>query len=472
MNINKDQIDDLSIIVSIEVGKDDYESKVNSILRDYRRKANMPGFRPGKVPEGLVRKLYGKAVLVDELNKLVSDSLQNYIKDQELRLLGDPLPKAKNDDFEWEIGSDFTFDFEIGLAPVIDVQLSKEDSLTKYQITVEQDMIHQEVMNIAARYGQFIDADAVVDFQERLEGDIIQLGDEQPLPDGLSAEDTMLMMALIKEEKYKKPFENAKAGDEIVFNLSETFSNDWEISSILKKKTKEETGNISGFLFRFTVKSVKKFANAEVNQELFDKAFGEGTVSNEKEFEERIKENIAKNFEERCFVRFIHDARQYLLEKINPPLPEDHLRKWMLFVNKDKDISEDVFEKEFPMFLKTMKWDLIVKSIAKQYEIGIEENEIIDFAKSTTLQQLMMYGLNNPSDEILTRYAMDSLKDEKNIRDVAAQVLERKIVKVVSENIDTNTQEMSLDDYNQMFYASNSEKVEVIEENKEIEETE
>jgi trigger factor len=459
MNINKEQIADLNVVVSVEISKDDYTSKVNEVLRDYRRKANLSGFRPGKVPEGLVRKMYGKAVLVDEINKLVSELLQNYIKEQDLQILGDPMPKVNADDVDWEIGNDFTFDFEMGLAPVIDVNLSKEDRITKYRITVDQELISRDIENYAARYGQFVDTDAVADFKERLTGNIVQLdGDKQPLPDGLSAEDASLMVALIKDEERRKPFENAKAGDEIEFNLSATFPNDWEIASILKKKTKEEVGDISASDFRFTVKSVQKFVNAGLNQELFDKVYGEGTVTSLEEFENRIKEDIAADFEESCMTKFSNDTREYLLEKLNPQLPEEFLRKWLQAANKE--MSGEAFEKEFPMYLQNMKWELIANTIVKQNELKVDEQEIIDMAKANTRRQFAMYGIGDMPDETLTGYAMNSLKDEKSVRGIASQVLEKKIVMTVNETVDVNIQELSLDDFNKMIYASNSSSAE------------
>ncbi|MDR1171120.1 MAG: trigger factor [Bacteroidales bacterium] len=456
MNINKEQIDDLNVVVSVGISKDDYESKVSEVLRDYRRKANMPGFRPGKVPEGLVRKMYGKAVLVDEINKLVSKSLQDYIEEQELQVLGEPMPEVSSDDLEWEIGNDFTFGFEMGLAPAIDVKLSKKDRITKYQVAVDQELISRDIENYASRYGQFVDTDAVVDFKERLTGDIVQLGDDgNPLQDGLSAEDSLLVVSLIKDEEHRKPFENARAGDEIVFNLSETFSNDWEIASILKKKISEEVSDISASLFRFTVKSIQKFVNAELNQELFDKVFGGGTVTGIEEFENHIKEEIATDFEESSMSKFGSDAREYLLEKLNPQLPEEFLRKWLLATNKE--VSKETFEKEFPMFLKNMKWELIANAIVKQNELKVDEQEIIDMAKATVRRQFTMYGMSNIPDETLTSYAMNSLKDEKSIRGMASQVLEKKIAKTVNEAVDVNIQELSPDDFNKMIYASDNE---------------
>jgi trigger factor len=454
MNINKEQIDDLNIIVSVQIGNDDYGNKVGEVLRDFRRKANMPGFRPGKVPEGLIRKMYGKSVLVDEINKLVSESLQNYIKEQDLKLLGDPLPKVSGDDLDWEIGNDFSFEFEMGLAPNIEVNLSKDIQLTKYQIEVSQEMIDRDVENYCRRFGQFVDVDSVAEFNEKLTGDIVQLDSEgQPSQNGISAEDTSFSILPIKDDERKKPFENAKAGDEIAFNLSETFTNKWEVASILKKKDQEEVGDISGSLFKFTVKNIQRYVNAELNQELYDKVFGEGAVTNSEDFENKIWSNIGAEFEESSMSKFSNDAFDYLVEKINPPLPEEFLRKWLK--SRNNEISDETFEKEFPQFLKNMKWELISNTITKQYELKVEEQEIIDSAKAATRRQLTMYGISNISDEHLTGYAMNNLKDEKTVRATAVKVLENKIAKIVLDAVDVSIQEMSLDDFNKMIYGSN-----------------
>ena len=463
MHINKEQTDDLNVIISVQIEKNDYESKVNEVLRDYRRKANMPGFRPGKVPEGLIRKMYGKSVLIDEINKLVSESLQKYIEEQQFQMLGEMLPKSSSEDVEWEIGNDFSFDFEIGLAPKIEVNLSKEDQLTKYQIIVEKEMIDRHIENLADRNGNFVDTDAVVDFNEKLEGDIVQLGDDgEPLPDGLSADDTMLFMEDLKiDEEKKKTFENAKAGDEIVFNLWETFPNERMVASILKKQDKEEVGDISASQFQFTVKSVKKFAAAELNQELFDKLFGKDAVTNLEEFENRVRDDIAASFEDGAATKFKKDMQEYLLDKINPQLPEEFLRKWLKTANKDVD--DEVFAKEFPMFLSNMKWEVIANAIIKQNEIKISDQDIIDFAKTITRKQLLMYGITNISDDDLAGFTNNYLKEEKNVRATASQVLDGKLADFVKNAVDLTLQEISLDDFNNMMKPSNKEEVEVVE---------
>ena len=444
MNINKEQIDDVNIVYSVQVGKDDYESKVNDILRDYRRKANMQGFRPGKVPESLIRKMYGKAVLIEEINKLVSESLQNYIKEEQLSVLGDPLPRISGDEIDWEIGNDFTFEFEIGLAPEINVNLSKEDRLTKYQIVVDREMIDKELDYHTRRYGQYVETDAVIDFSEKLDINLVQLGDDgQPLQDGHSAENSILTLSFIKDEK-KKPFENLKTGDEIVFNLSETVSTDYLIASLLKKD-KEKIGDISASLFKLTVNSIQKLVDAELNQELFDNVLGEGKVTSLEEFENKIKEALTNNLEQNSKSKLVNDAREYFLEKISPRLPEEHLLKWITSTNAEANKEE--IEKEFPAFLKNMKWDLISKAIVKENDLKVEEQELINYAVSAVRQHFAMYGKRDLSEEELKEQVSKILDDERSVRELASQILENKAIDRIIETVEIVSQEISYDEF-------------------------
>lgn len=449
MNISKEQIDDLNATISIQIGKDDYEPKVNDILRDYRRKASMPGFRPGKVPEGLIRKMYGKAVLLDEINKLLSESLPKYMEEQDLKTLGNPLPKP-NDDMEWEIGNDFSFEFEIGFAPEINILLSKDDRINKYQIVVDENLIDKEIETYSSHWGAYMDVDAVEDFKEKLIGDIVQLGEDgQALQDGLSAEDSSLLVGVIKDDECKKLFENAKAGDEIVFNLWNAFPNKWEIASILKKE-KDEVSDISGMLFRYTVKTLQRHVNAEMNQDLFDKIAGKDVVTNLEEFKNWIREDFISEYEEICFPKFNTDMRVYLMNKYDPAIPEDFLYRWLKTVSKDLD--EEVFDEEFPQFLYNTKWELIANAIIKKYDLKVDEQEIIDAAKDVARNQYSMYGLNNISDEYITHRAMDMLKEEQNVKSMASQALGVKIARKVHEIVDLNIQEISMEDFDKMMY--------------------
>ena len=456
MNIRKEQIDELNVVLFVEIVKDDYTPKVSTVLRDYRRKANMPGFRPGKIPEGLIRKMYGKAVLIDEINKLVSESLQNYITEQQMQIFGEPLPKLSGDDFNWEIGNDFNFEFEAGLQPKVEINLSKEDHITKYQIIIDDETVKGEIDNYAHRYGYYKDNDAVTDFSERLSGDTVQLdSDGQPVENGLSAEDTHFLLSTIKDEERKKPFENAKVGDEIIFNLSETFPNDWEVAMILKKKDKNEVGDISASQFKFTVKNIQKYTNSDFNQEFFDKVFGEGAAASYEEFEDLVRKSVTAQYEEISMSKLLTDIREYLLEKINPQLPEEFLYKWLLAVNKE--IDEENIERGFSAFLKGTKWDLITNAIIRQNELNVNDNELLEQAKKIAREQFAMYGLINIPADSINGYAVKYLEEEKNVRNAALQVLENKIAKTLSKIMDLNIQELSMEEFNEKVYGAKTD---------------
>jgi len=368
------------------------------------------------------------------------------------------------EDFDWEIGNDFTFEFELGLSPTIEVNPSKEDKLTKYQIVVSKEIIDREVENYAKRHGQYVDSDAVADFTEKLVGYIVQLGDDGlPLENGLSAEETSILLSLIKSEELKKPFENIKIDDVVVFNLSDTFSNEWEIASILKKDKKEEVGDISGFLFGLKVKSIQRFVNAELNQELFDKVFGEGSASNIEEFEDIIRKQIANYFDTIIMSKFKNDMHDYLLEKVDPKLPEEFLRKWITTTNKEA--TEEVIEQEFPHLIKRMKWDLISNSIVKQHNLVIEDHEIIEQAKAFAKEQFARYGVANIPDDSLSVYAMNYLKEEKNKREIISNLIEHKVALTVCEKVNLIIQEVTMDDFEKICSPADNTSNDVVDDN-------
>jgi trigger factor len=458
MNISKNQVDDLNIVLSLDIENADYIEQVSKVLREYRQKASFPGFRPGKVPEGLIRKMYGKAILVEKINDLISESIGKYVEDEKLQLLGGPLPVTDGDQLDWEIGNSFHFDVEMGLSPVIDTKLSQKYKLTKYKITIDKELITKNTGYYASSYGKFVETDVVEDFSEKLMGNIVQLNeDKTPVENGLSVEDTSLLLSVIKDEKLKKPFKKAKINDEIIFNLSETFPNDWEIASILKKKNIEEVGDITTSLFKFTVLKINKFVNAELNQELFDKVYGEGTVTSIEDFESRIENEMTENFENATLSKFGADAKEYLLQKINPPLPDQFLHKWLWNSNKEQ-MDESTFEQQFPDFIKEIQWSVISGAIVKDYDVKVEENEVIDYAKVLTKNQFLQYGITNFPEDELTNYAMNYLKEEKNVQQVISILLDKKIAQLVLDNVNVTVKEVTPDEYNKLIAPKSDKK--------------
>ncbi|MDR1667279.1 MAG: hypothetical protein LBS03_06265 [Bacteroidales bacterium] len=450
MNIIKQQVDNLNLIISLEINSADYTQNVEKTLREYKQKSNMHGFRPGKVPDGLIRKLYSKSVLADEINRLVINSIAQYVEDEKLSILGDPMPTFNIEDINWEIGNNFHFDFEIGLSPDIDLNLSDNDKIIKYKITVDKKLVNENIDLILSQYGYFETFDAVNDFSEKLTGNILQLdNDKQPSENGLEADDTNILLSLISDDKYKKPFENAKVNDEIIFNLSETFS-DTEILRILKKKHIDETNDLKDVFFRFTVTGIDKLVKAEPDQELFDSLYGEETVHTQEEFESRVESEIADNFEEAAMNKFSTDVQKYLVEKIAPPLPDRFLRKWLWDTHKGK-MDETEFDRQFPAFLKDIQWSVISTAVAKQFDLKVEGQEVIGYAMQLVKSQLAAYGLIHLPEEELVDYALNYLKDEKNKRQIIHTLLDGKVIRTVIDAVHPEIKEVSREEYNEII---------------------
>ena len=287
MNITRENIDELNAVLKVEISKPDYEDKVETILKDYRKKANIKGFRPGMVPIGLVKKMYGKAVQIDEINKLVTESIRKYLSDEKIEILGDPLPKLdENEKTDFDIESDFTFSFELGLTPAVELKLSKKNKVTLHEIIIDEKMKNDYLNNYTRRFGELKQADSTED-KDVIKGKIEAVDDEgNSLPGGPVTDETSLGIDIIKDDDIKKQFIGKALNDTIDFDIRKAFPNDTEIAGILRMK-KEEIENINGN-FRFTINSISRFYPAEVGKELFDKIYGEGIVGNEEEFMKKL----------------------------------------------------------------------------------------------------------------------------------------------------------------------------------------
>lgn len=455
MNISKQQVDALNLILSVEIDATDYMRNVGKILREYRQKSNMPGFRPGKVPEGLILKIYGKAVLVDEINKLVTDAVAKYIDEEKLHVLGDPIPTTKSDDLDWAVGNNFRFDFEIGVPPVIDLNLSDKDQLVKYKIAVDKEILHQRIDWILSERGHFVSSDAVADFSEKLTGNILQLDShQQPAENGLKAENTTVLLSRITDDKFKPPFENAKVNDEIVFNLSETFPPQ-EVSSILKNT--EKTGDLKDVLFRFTITGIDQFVKAEPTRQLFDDLYGEGVIHSQEEFESRIESEIAGDLEEASMFKFSADVQKYLIEKIAPPLPDQYLRKYLWERNKDK-INESDFEQRLPNYLKEVQWSVISAAVTEKFDLKVNEPEVIDYAGQLIRKQFSQFGITDISnEESLNIYVSNYLKEEQNVRQIVHTLLDKKVIQAIMKTAHTEIKEISREEYEKLVSSEQRE---------------
>ncbi|WP_291857649.1 trigger factor [Marinilabilia sp.] len=455
MNIEKEQIDDLNAVVHLTIEKDDYEPRVENVLKDYRKKVNMPGFRPGKVPASLVKKMYGKAVLVDEINKLVSENLSSYITDNKLDILGEPLPSEKQQTIDFDNDEQFKFSFDLGLTPEVEVKLTKREKLPYYKIEVTEDMLEGQKKNVTSRFGSTEPREEAGE-KSMLKGDFVQLDKNgEPIEDGIKAEDAVMSTAIIKTDKEKKKIVGAKVGDEIVFEPKKAFPNETEISYLLKI-SKEEAANISG-KFKFSVKEITEYIDPELNQELFDKVFGPGKVTNEEEFTAQVKEDLGNTLEMESEYKFSMDAKEKLMGKMDLNLPEQFLKRWIKATNQNKeeqDFTDEQIDQEMPHFLEDLKWQIIRNQLIKENELKVEQKDIIDFAKKSAKLQFMQYGLNNVPDEHLESYAMDMLKNEDQQRGMAEGAINDKVMDFVKEAVKIEEKEVSRDEFNKLFEKS------------------
>jgi trigger factor len=448
MNITRENIDDLNAILKVEIKKPDYEEKVENVLKDYRKKANIKGFRPGMVPIGLVKKMYGRAVQIEEINKVITENIQKYLTDEKIEVLGDPLPKTdEQEKIDFDTQEDFTFSFELGLTPVIDLKLSKKNKVSHYEIIIDDKMRNDYLDNYKRRFGELRKADITED-KDVIKGKIEAVdADGNTIPEGPSADDTSIGIDIIKDNKIKKHFIGKGLNDTIIFDLKKAFPNDTEIAGILHLK-KEDIAGLKGD-FRFTINDISRFYPAEPGKELYDRIYGEGVVNSEEEFMKRIEDEISINLNREGDFKLMMDVKNLAIEKTDFQLPEEFLKKWLLRVN-EKTTPEQV-EKEFDNFRKDLKWQLIRNKVARDNEVKITEEELLHEAENITRYQFQQYGLFYAQDEQITNYAKETLKREEDAKRIADKILEEKVILLMKDMVKLEDKSISVEDFNKLF---------------------
>ncbi len=448
MNITRENIDDLNAVLNVQIEKADYQEKVEKVLRDYRKKANIKGFRPGMVPIDLIRKMYGFAVKVDEINKTVSENLHKYITDEKIEILGDPLPKTdEQEKINFETQDDFKFKFELGLAPAFELSFGKKEKVDAYEIIIDDKMKNDYLNNYTRRFGEFKKAETVED-KDILKGKIEALDDQSnPKIEGPVNEKATLAVDIIKDEEIKKSFIGRKENETIEFDLRKAFPNDTEIAGLVGKK-KEEAAEING-TFRFTVGEITRFHNAEVNQELFNRIYGEGQVNSEEEFMKKIEEEIGTSLKRESEFRLMQDVRKLVLENTAFSLPEEFLKKWLLKVNENS--TGEQIEKEFESFRNDLKWQLIKNKVAKDNEMKISEEELHGEAEKITRYQFQQYGLFYATDEQIANYARETLKREEDAKRIADKILDDKVLTHLKGQVKTENKKVTAEEFNKLF---------------------
>ena len=434
MKIEQNRIDDLNLELSLTVTKDDYAENKKKRLSEYRKKAEIKGFRKGMVPMSLVEKMYGQNALVDAVNDVIAEGLNNYIKENNLRVLGEPLPSEEHIANEWVDGNEFNFKFDLAQNPEISFELSKEDEVTYYTLTVTEAAKNEMKDNLLKQYGSLEEGEAakaddfiIVDFEQ---------GD-------MKVEGTYVALRSVAEAA-RASFVGVKAGDVLDVNVNEAFENETDRASMLKVG-KEELATLDP-MFKMTVKNVKTFVSAPLVEETFEKIFG---VKTEAEFDAKIEERIRAEYAQEADFRFSKDAKTYLLEKANVTVAEKFLKRWIYVINEGKFTMEDI-EKDWDLFIVDYKWQMVRGYLMDKYGVKIEEADLLASAKGFAAYQFAMYGLNNVPEEQLEAFAKNILSQEEQGRRILDQVENEKTFAAVREVVTLKKKKISVEKFREL----------------------
>ncbi len=450
MNISLENIDKVSALLTIKMEKADYAEKVEKSLKDYRKKANIPGFRPGQAPLGLLKKRFGREVAAEEVNKLLGEKLYAYIKENNLNVLGEPLPtEGRQQDIDFDTMDSFEFVFDLALAPEFEVTVSGDDTIDYYNITVDDKMIDGQVKMYAQRAGGYDKVD-VYESNDMVKGLLAELDENGNTKEGgIQVENAIMMPEYFKNDEQKAIFNGCKVNDVLVFNPSKAYEGrDVELSSLLKISKEEVAGVTSNFSFQ--VQEITRFKEAELNQELFDQVFGKGVVNSEEEFRAKISSTLAEQFESDSDYKFLLDLRTYLMNKVGKlQFADAILKRYMRLTNKNKDekFVEDNYEKS----LEELTWHLIKEKLVKAYDIKIENDDLKEMAKSITKTQFAQYGMINVPDNVLENYAGEMLKKQEQVESLVNRCIDDKLVKAVKGVVKLENKPISAEDFNKMF---------------------
>ncbi len=434
MKLEQNRIDDLNLELTLTVGAEDYADNRKKKLNDYRRKAEFKGFRKGMVPMSLVEKMYGQSALVDSVNDVISSELNKFINDNNLRVLGEPLPSENQPETEWVAGNEFTFKFDIAENPEISLELSKDDQVTYYTITVTEAAKNEMRDNLLRQYGSLEEGETAK------EEDFIIVDFEQG---ETKVEGTYVALRNVAEAA-RKSFVGVKAGDVLDVNVNEAFENETDRASMLKV-SKEELANLDP-MFKMTVKNVKTFVNAPLTEETFEKIFG---VKTEAEFDAKIEERIRAEYAQEADFRFSKDAKAYLLDKANVTIAENFLKRWVYVVNDGKFTMEDI-EKDWALFIVDYKWQMVRNYLMNKYEVKIEEADLLASAKGFAAYQFAMYGMNNVPEEQLEAFAKNILSQEEQGRRILDQVENEKTFAAVREVVTLKKKKISVEKFREL----------------------
>ncbi len=449
MKISFENPDKLNGLLTLTVETEDFQGRVEKTLKDYRKKAVQPGFRPGMVPMGLIKKQYGEAVKAEEINKLIGEELYKYINDNKIKMLGEPMSNEGQELVDLKKDAPYVFKFDVAIAPEFEATLSADDTLDYYTIKVDDELVNRQIDMFASRAGHY---DKVEEYQanDMLKGDLRELDENGNTKEGgIIVEGAVLMPEYIKVDDQKKLFETAKLGDIITFNPKKAYpESDVEVSSLLKI-SKEEAANVTAD-FSYQITEISRFTKAEVNQELFDSVYGQGEVADEADFRSKIADGLKAQLVNDGDYKFLVDMRKYVEAKVGTlTFPDALLKRFMLSQNKDK--GEKFVEDNYEQSIKELTWHLIREKLVEANSIKVDDNDVKESAKEAARAQFAQYGMTNIPEEYIENYANDMLKKKEYIDALVDRSIDRKLTAALKEVVTLNHKEVALDDFNKMM---------------------
>lgn len=448
MNINFEKNQKASGVMTITVEEMDYQDNVRKQLNDYRKKANIPGFRPGQAPMGMIKRQIGAQVKVDAINRLVGEKLYEYVKENKINMLGEPMPHLGEEPVDLDKEAPYTLKFDIAVAPEIDIKLSKKNKIAYYNISVDDKMIDQQVDAYASRGGSYEKVEAYED-NDMLKGDLRELNaDGTTKEGGITVADAVMLPNYMKVDEQKALFQGCKVGDIITFNPKKAYpESDIEVSSLLKV-TKEEAANITSD-FSYQVTEISRYKKHDINQELFDQIFGKDAVKDEKEFRQKISDQLKEQLDTNAEYRFLADVRDYVEKKLGKVEYDDELMKRiMLANNKDKD--QKFVDDNYEGSVKELTWHLAKNQLLEQCEVKIEDADVKAVAKEMTKMQFAQYGMNNIPDEYIDQYAEEMLKKPEQVDQLVNQAADRKLMTALKDVVALDEKTISFEDFQKL----------------------
>ena len=443
MKITQSKAKKMMANIKIEVSENDYSEKVNDVLKKYRKDAVVPGFRKGKTPMSIIEKQYKTSIVVDEVNKMLQDSLYKHITENKLKVLGSPMPLTDNE-IDWKNNTDFVFEYEVGLAPDLSVKISQKDKLTYYNIKADDKLIENYCNDIAKRYGKMTNP------SESIAGDLVycliqQLDATGEIDaSGISNEATVSIDS-IKDKKFQKQFIKIKADDILKLNVKEVFTNKADLAAMLKV-SQGELENLESNQFQFKVIRINRLAPAELNKDLFDKVYPEKNVKSLKDFKAKIKEEAEKSFVMESDRMLKNDVVLYLVEKVKFDLPDDFLMRWLV-KSSEKPLTLDQVKIDYPNYSKSLKWQLIENKILEDNDVKITNDDLISFTKDLVKRQMQQYGQANTDDKQLSDIAENILKNEDERKKISNQLFDEKTLIIYKDLFKLNQKSISYDDF-------------------------